>query len=92
MKLKKEELVTKFKEYAGERTDDATISLLEDISDSVSDDEVDVTEYEKKLKDLDETWRKKYIERFNGKVDEDTATENEEIKKTEKYEDLFEED
>lgn len=66
-KISKEELIAKFKTYVGERTDDATIELLEDISDSVSGDEISTENLIKEAVDeVEERWRRKYIERFNG--------------------------
>lgn len=66
-KISKEELIAKFKTYVGERTDDATIELLEDISDSVSGDEISTENLIKDAVDeVEERWRRKYIERFNG--------------------------
>ena len=111
MRLTKEELIEKFKNYAGEDvTSDAAIELLEDISDSV---EVEKEEEEKgeggedweaKYKELDESWRKKYAERFSEPGDREKEPEEEgeekeeETEETEEeraenvtYEDLFEE-
>ena len=71
MKLTREALLEKIKEFIGDRTDDAAISLLEDVSDSVG--EADVSEYEKRIADLESekdalelSWRKKYIDRFQN--------------------------
>lgn len=104
MRLTKEELIEKFKNYAGEDvTSDAAIELLEDISDSV---EVEKEEgeggedWETKYKELDESWRKKYAERFSepGDKEKEPEEEKEEEEETEEeraenvtYEDLFEE-
>lgn len=55
--------------YAGERTDDLTVSLLEDVSDtleSLRDAEIRISEAEKKAAQIDDEWRKKYVERFKG--------------------------
>lgn len=110
MRLTKEELIEKFKNYAGEDvTSDAAIELLEDISDSV-EVETEKTEegeggedWETKYKELDESWRKKYAERFSepGEKEKEPEEEKEEEEETEEteeeraenvtYEDLFEE-
>lgn len=66
----KEELVNMFKEFAGDRTDDSVISLMEDISDSVSDDNTRIADLESKLKENDRMWRERYIRRFSGLTEE----------------------
>ena len=110
MRLTKEELIEKFKNYAGEDvTSDAAIELLEDISDSVEVEKEETEEgegredWETKYKELDESWRKKYAERFSEPGDkekepEEEKEEEEETEETEEeraenvtYEDLFEE-
>lgn len=108
MRLTKEELIEKFKNYAGEDvTSDAAIELLEDISDSVEVEKEEEGEggedWETKYKELDESWRKKYAERFSEPGDkekepEEEKEEEEETEETEEeraenvtYEDLFEE-
>ena len=64
MKLSKEELLIKVKEYIGEDTSEEAVSLLEDVDDSMSDS--DDGEWEKKYHELDESWKQKYIERFGS--------------------------
>lgn len=88
MKLTKEELLEKIKSYIGDRTDDETISLIEDISDSIDDNE----NWEEKYKTLDNEWREKYITRFSepSELKEDTI-EIEETHETNSFDDLFEE-
>ena len=93
-KLSKDELIEKIKKYVGERTDDETIEIIEDISDSIdsSDDEM----WKQKYEENDKMWRDKYIARFWGKEEEEkiTPTEHEEKEEEEKeynsYDDLFE--
>lgn len=107
MRLTKEELIEKFKNYAGEDvTSDAAIELLEDISDSLEVEKEETEEgeggedWEAKYKELDESWRKKYAERFSepGDKEKEPEEEKEEEEETEEeraenvtYEDLFEE-
>lgn len=90
MKLSKEELLEKVKTYVGDRTDDETISLIEDINDSVEvvDDEEN---WEEKYKALDNEWREKYIARFSepSEVKEDEIEV--EVHETNSFDDLFEE-
>lgn len=93
-KLSKDELIEKVKKYVGDRTDDETIEIIEDISDSVGVTD-EANEWQRKYKENDKMWRDKYISRFvDKKVDEiDTPTEHEEEEKEYKsFEDLFEEE
>lgn len=49
-------------------SDEDIVTLLEDISDTLDAQvpEVSTEEWETRLKELDETWRKKYVDRFFG--------------------------
>lgn len=77
MRLSKEELITKFKNYGnveGEEPTDEFLSLLEDITDTVdglSETNERITELETelnvekdKVKEVEKTWKQKYIDRF----------------------------
>lgn len=90
MKLSKEELLEKVKVYVGDRTDDETISLIEDISDSMEVTD-DTENWKEKYEELDNQWREKYIARFS----EPSAIKEDEIEvettETNSFEDLFEE-
>lgn len=55
-----DDLMKRIKEYIGDKQDDETLSFIEDISDSVKQN----TEWERKYKENDDNWRKKYRERF----------------------------
>lgn len=90
-KLSKDELIEKVKKYVGDRTDDETIEIIEDISDSI--DSSDADEWKQKYEENDKMWRDKYISRFVDKTEDelDTPTEHEEEEKEYKYyDDLFE--
>lgn len=92
-KLSKDELLEKVKKYVGDRTDDATIEIIEDISDSI--DSSDADEWKKKFEDNNKMWRDKYISRFIEKKEDelDTPTEHEEEEKEyNSFDDLFEEE
>ena len=94
-KLSKDELIEKVKKYVGDRTDDETIEIIEDISDSI--DSSDADEWKQKYKENDKMWRDKYISRFLEKKEDelDTPTEHEEEEEEKVYisfEDLFEEE
>lgn len=87
-KLSKDELVEKVKKYIGDRTDDETIEIIEDITDSI--DTSDADEWKRKYEENDKMWRDKYISRFFDEKEEEleTPTEHEE-KEYNSYEDLF---
>lgn len=91
-KLSKDELIEKVRQYVGDRKDDATIEIIEDISDSIDSSEAD--EWKKKYEENDKMWREKYISRFVEKKedDPDTPAEHEEEKEYSSFEDLFEEE
>lgn len=90
-KLSKDELIEKVRKYVGDRKDDETIEIIEDISDSIDSSEAD--EWKKKYEENDKMWRDKYISRFFEKKEDelDTPTEHEEEEKEyNSFEDLFE--
>lgn len=92
-KLSKDELIEKVKKYVGDRTDDETIEIIEDISDSI--DSSDADEWKQKYEENDKMWRDKYISRFLEKKEDepDTLTEHEEEEKEyNSFEDLFDEE
>lgn len=92
-KLTKDELIEKVRKYVGDRTDDETIEIIEDISDSI--DSSDADEWRQKFEENDKMWRDKYISRFLDKKEDelDTPTEHEEEEKVYiSFEDLFEEE
>lgn len=92
-KLSKDELIEKVRKYVGDRTDDETIEIIEDISDSI--DSSDADEWKQKFEENDKMWRDKYISRFFEKKEDelDTPTEHEEEEKEyNSFEDLFEEE
>lgn len=77
MKLSKEELITKFKNYGtteGVEPTDEFLTMLEDITDTIdglSENNERITELEKELneekdktKEVERTWKQKYIDRF----------------------------
>lgn len=90
-KLSKDELIEKVRKYVGDRKDDATIEIIEDISDSIDSSEAD--EWKKKYEENDKMWRDKYISRFVEKKEDepDTPTEHEEEEYI-TFGDLFEEE
>lgn len=93
-KLSKEELLEKVRKYVGDRTDDESIEIVEDINDSF--DTPDTDEWKRKYEENDKMWRDKYISRFFDNKEEethDTPTEHaEEEKEYKSFDDLFEEE
>lgn len=91
-KLTKDELIEKVRKYVGDRTDDETIELIEDISDSIDSSAAD--EWKQKFEENDKMWRDKYISRFLEKKEDelDTPTEHEEEKEYISFDDLFDEE
>lgn len=91
----KDEIMEEIRAYIGDRADDQTIALVENISDTI-DDYAAHGDYDKKLKAVEAEWRRKYIDRFmNGgenkneveveKTDDEEKDQSEEIK----IEDLY---
>ena len=74
----REEILSSIRERFGEDTSDATLSLVEDITDTLTDLEAknnanNNENWKKKYEDNDAAWRKKYRDRFfsDGEDDED---------------------
>lgn len=74
----REEILNAIKGIIGERTDDESMSILEDVQDTFTDFETrtrDTTDWQKKYNDLDAEWRKKYRDRFFSHSDEEPEEE-----------------
>lgn len=91
----KDEIMEEIRAYIGDRADDETIALVENISDTI-DDYAAHGDYDEKLMAVEAEWRRKYIDRFmNGGENKSDAkvekTEDEEKEKAEeiKIEDLY---
>lgn len=62
----KDEIMEEIRAYIGDRSDDQTIALFENISDTI-DDYAAHGDYDEKLMAVEAEWRRKYIDRFmNG--------------------------
>lgn len=59
----KDEIMEEIRAYIGDRADDQTIALVENISDTI-DDYAAHGDYDKKLMAVEAEWRRKYIDRF----------------------------
>lgn len=92
----KEEMLAEIKAYIGDRTDDETVSLVENVTDTLSDMEKNGNA-EARVKEVDDMWRAKYMERFfdgdkekkNIEVEEDEETEEKDKSEEIKIEDLY---
>ena len=59
----KDEIMEEIRTYIGDRSDDQTIALIENISDTI-DDYAAHGDYDEKLMAVEAEWRRKYIDRF----------------------------
>lgn len=83
----KEQLLASINELSAENLEDKVLALLEDVSDTLDS----LSEVETKLKDLDESWKKRYRERFLKGEPSDTVNEDdkEDVPKVKDFKDLF---
>lgn len=92
--LSKEDLIKKVTDFLGETPDDNGVSLLEDITDTLNQPSETNVDWKEKYEENDKSWRKKYIDRFNGKGgDEDGGNNDSQDPPPEKktFESLFKE-
>lgn len=88
MKMTKDELLAKVREQGGESPDDFTISLLEDISDSMDEAIVETLTAEKQKLEEDYTALKKaYADRFT--IKEDDKSKEDEVEVVETYDSIY---
>lgn len=77
----RDEIIEAIRKRIGEDTSDEAISLLEDVTDTFEDYETkvaDKTDWKAKYNEMDASWRKKYMDRFSGKIGEEVKEEQEE--------------
>lgn len=88
--LNKEDFMKSVKEILGDRSDDVALKFLEDAQDTITDDQeqwkVKFEEKEEELKELDDSWRTKYKERFYSS---DTNTQSNTNNNTNEHEHIF---
>jgi len=93
MKKSKEEIINIYKARIGEEPTEEDISFLEDLDDSITDEDADY--WKTKYEENDRQWKEKYISRFGNteKTEESVIddSENDVELKTE-YSELFKED
>lgn len=96
------EIMDTLRSYLGEDVSDDAIAFIEDMNDTLAEYERqigDVTDWESMYRELDETWRKRYRDRFfEGGNDEDGSfiedvndIEEQEDEAPTTFEELFEE-
>lgn len=92
----REELLAQINAVVGENNGDDVISLIEDVTDTMTDYETrvkgDGINWKDKYEENDKMWRDKYISRFNENADdnEPIGNPNDKPKKYD-FNDLFEE-
>ena len=87
----KEELLQSLREKLGDSTDDSSLSIIEDISDTM-DSFNDGTDWKEEAKRIDNEWRQKYHDRFftsKPVEEEDPLDAGEPEPKALRFEDLF---
>ena len=78
----KEEILEAIKGKIGEDTSDETITLLEDISDTLNDYDTktkDSTEWKTKYEENDKAWREKYTNRFFNNEGDDGGDKGDKV-------------
>lgn len=87
----KEELLQSIREKLGDSTDDESLSIIEDVSDTM-DSFNDGKDWKEEAKRIDNEWRQKYHDRFftsKPVEEEDPLDAGEPEPKTFRFEDLF---
>ena len=87
----KEELLSSIREAFGDNTDDNSLAVIEDISDTM-DSFNDGTDWKAEAERIDKEWRQKYHDRFfnpSPDKDEDPLDAGEPEPKKYRFEDLF---
>lgn len=90
-----QEIIDSARLIIGDNTSDDAVSFLEDLSDTITDYDnksKDNTNWKEKYDENDAKWRKRYVDRFNGKQEEEEDDSYELPDPPKKsYLDLFEE-
>lgn len=84
-----EELMDSLKEILKDNTSDEALSFIEDMNDTLKENSGE--DWKARYEENDRQWREKYKARFfdGKKEDEVVVTEDEEVEKPLRYEDLF---
>lgn len=87
----KEELLSSIREALGDKTDDSSLAIIEDVSDTM-DSFNDGKDWKAEAERIDNEWRQKYHDRFftaKPENDEDPLDAGEAEPKPLRFEDLF---
>lgn len=87
----KEELLSSIREVFGDNTDDNSLAIIEDISDTM-DSFNDGKDWKAEAEKIDKEWRQKYHDRFfnpTSEKDEDPLDAGDPEPKKYRFEDLF---
>lgn len=91
----REEILTSVRSHFGDDTSDETLTLVEDLTDTITDLEnraKDTTDWKKKHDENDAAWRKKYRDRFfSGDSGNEGDDPEPDTRKNYTYENLFKE-
>lgn len=91
--ITKDELIKKVTSAFGESVDDDTLAIIEDVTDTLNDYDnktKDNTNWKARYEENDNTWRKKYKERFTSGVDNQMQDETDDDDETPiTFNDLF---
>lgn len=93
--LSKEDFLNRIKEITKDKTDDDTLKLVEDMTDTINNYENDKSQnWKEKYETNDKEWRERYKARFfSGDTHEDDDDEPEDDKpKTYTFDNLFKEE
>ena len=90
--LSKEDFTKAITTIIGERSDEDSVKFIEDMTDTYNgleaDKNVSVSEWEQKYNALNDTWSKRYKDRFSETIAENKGQTKEETDPT-SYDDLF---
>ena len=94
MVLNNEDFMKSVKAIIGDRTDEESINFMENMNDTynslVADKEVTNTAWEQKYNALNDTWSKRYKDRFIGGSEQEKEKDgSEEDNEPKTYDDLF---
>lgn len=95
--ITKEQMMEKIRARLGDATDDETISLIEDVNDTIDDYDTrlqQVGDWKSKYEKNDEEWRRRYRDRFfegdsKQNYDGEDPVTADKVERTLTYEDLF---
>lgn len=88
--LSHEDLLSQVRKFVGDRTDDESVELIENVSDTLNavNESVTPEEVDRRVAEAEEKWRRKYIDRFTERHDSNEEETHEEYEKI-TLEDVF---